>query len=157
MDGQTRPWVWISGLAPQPVGDHRTLQNLSLASLSSVPVRQCPLGGAAASESSMENRGKDPPPHCPMAQGLFGRPVCLSSARKMLQIPSLKEAELPESTQATVNGVNWPLFSSRAALICLVNPGDHMLLFNEDPNLPNSQFKQSHLWKSLTQHWSIST
>lgn len=89
MDGQTRPWVWISGLAPQPVGDHRTLQDLSLASLSSVPVRQCPLGGAAASESSMENRGKDPPPHCPMAQGLFGRPVCLSSARKMLQIPSL--------------------------------------------------------------------
>lgn len=55
----------------------------------------------------------------------------------------------PESTQAIVIGVNWPLFSVRAALISLVNPRDHMVLFNEDPNLPKSQFKQRHLGKSL--------
>ena len=56
-----------------------------------------------------------------------------------------EETELLESTQATVTAVNRSLFSVRTALICLVNPGDRMVLFNEDPNLPNSQFKQRHL------------
>lgn len=83
----------------------------------------------------------------PCLRGYFWELVLLSLCQwdaSLANLPS-REAVLPARTWATVIEVNWPLSSVRAALIGLVNPGDRMVLFNEDPNVPNSQFKQSHL------------
>lgn len=98
-------------------------------------------------KGSTEGSRQDPSSHCPMAQGSLWEPILIASARGMpsqTTCPS-RQTTLSECAQATVIGVNWPFFSVSAALIGLVNPTDCMVLFNEDPNLPKSQFKQRHL------------
>lgn len=96
---------------------------------------------------------------CPVAQGPFWEPILLASARgchpgKPALTGRLHYQKVP---RPQLTGLSWPIFSVRAALIGLINPGDHMVLFNEDPNWPKSQFRQGTLENLSIAHWSIST
>lgn len=103
--------------------------------------------------SKGQHRGQQARPIFPLPHGsgviVGANPHCLARGMPSWTTCPSRHTTLSECTQATVIGVNWPFFSVSAALIGLINPTDCTVLFNEDPNLPKSQFKQRHLWKSL--------
>lgn len=78
-------------------------------------------------------------------RGHLWEPAFTASARGMSARKSFphREAVLPQSTHCTVTGVNWPLVSVRAALICLLNPCDYMMLLHGNPNCPDLNLNKS--------------
>lgn len=145
-------WVWISFW---PLGQLGTIGDSSLSALLLCPQRllgSTLLGEAAASEGNTKGWEQDSPA-LPSASWLWahlGEPFPLASARWMVQTSSLtrrlncQRAPRLQWLQLIglylVSGLLWYALLTR------------MVLFNEDPNLPNSQFKQRHLWKISKSH-----
>lgn len=141
--------VWISF---GPLGQLGTIGDSRLSALILCPqwlLGSTLLGGAGVREGNTKGRGQDSPalPSASWLRAHLGEPVLLASARRMPQTSSFmrrmnfQRAPRPQWLQLIglyfVSGLLW------YASLTL----DHMVLFNEDPNLPNSQFKQRHLRK----------
>lgn len=114
-------------------------------------MRQCMWGAIQGEAESSTGEGGRTHPTAPGLRGPWGRrsslplPEECQPAWKTFPLRCVcvfcvwggggycQKAPKPQSLEVT--GL---LFSVRAALMCLVNPGSHMVLFNEDPNRLNS-------------------
>lgn len=122
------------------LGAHRRPQSLSLASLSTAPCRAGWVGAMPSRKSHKPLMGSVvggsmplTPHHCSAA--FFWSQSSLPLPESCQDKPLTGRLHCQKAPRPAVIGVNWPLFSVSAALICLINPSNHMVLFNEDPYL----------------------